>query len=128
MRRKCKSCKHFIPQDEETAKCEYSGKLIDAKSEPMFDEGACYSRIEPNAQIREELSRKRAAAGRKGGLVRGYGKGPTPVRQMCVRAFDHAVFSAFALKKGASLAGAMHILASTLVKNQPDLKPENWRD
>lgn len=93
---------------------------------------------------REELSRvrsenaKRGAETRKrlglcrGGRPKGSTKDPSlksiPPRSLTIREPDYHVFRKFAYQKEIPIAEAMHRVAASLLKNHPDLKPENWVD
>ena len=93
---------------------------------------------------REQLSlvrsenAKRGAETRKrlglccGGRPKGSTKDPTlkaiPPRSLTIREPDYNVFRKFAYQKEIPIAEAMHRVAASLLKNHPDLKPENWVD
>ena len=95
-------------------------------------------------RTKEELSRIRAEAARKGiaarkaagyknvGRKKGWTKDPTlkaiPPRSLTVREPDYQVFRKYAFQKEIAIAEAMHRLATSLLKNHPDLKPEGWVD
>ena len=93
---------------------------------------------------REELSRVRAEAARKGAAARravgykgvgrkkGWTKDPAlkaiPPRSLTVRDPDYQVFRKFAFKKEVPIVEGMHKIAASLLRNHPDIKPENWVD
>ena len=93
---------------------------------------------------REQLSRVRSENAKKGaetrkrlglchgGRPKGSTKDPTltaiPPRSLTIREPDYQVFRKFAFKKEIAIAEAMHRIASSLLKNHPDLKPEGWID
>lgn len=93
---------------------------------------------------REELSRVRAEAARKGiearravgykgvGRKKGWTKDPSlkaiPPRSLTVRDHDYQVFRKFAFKKEVPIVEGMHKIAASLLRNHPDIKPENWID
>ena len=93
---------------------------------------------------REELSRVRAEAARKGiaarkavgykgvGRKKGWTKDPTlkaiPPRSLTVREPDYQVFRKFAFKKEVPIVEGMHKIAASILRNHPDLKPESWVD
>lgn len=93
---------------------------------------------------REELSRLRSENGRKGaetrkrlglcrgGRPKGSTKDPTlkaiPPRSLTIREPDYNVFRKFAFQKEVSIAEGMHIVAKSLLRNHPELKPESWID
>ena len=76
----------------------------------------------------EELSLVRSAAGRKGGLKSGYGKGRAPTRTATVRLHDYKVLVAYAGMKKSSIAGMFHLVAKSVVAKYPQLKPPEWID
>ena len=93
-----------------------------------------YQRITKNAA---ELSaaRSRAAKSRKhnrGGRPAGSKTNPelkaVPTRSLTVRDPDYHVFRKYAFKSNIQISEAIHRLARSLLKNHPDLKPENWVD
>ena len=93
-----------------------------------------YVRITKNAA---ELSaaRSRAAKSRKhnrGGRPAGSQKDPSqkvvPTRSLTVREPDHHVFRKYAFVNNITISEAIHRLARSLLKNHPDLKPEDWVD
>ena len=71
---------------------------------------------------REELSRVRSAAGRKGGRKAGYGHGRAPTKTMMVRLPDYNILSAYADLRGFSLAEGIHRLCVGLTKKYDELK------
>lgn len=101
--------------------------------------------MEPkNKLTREELSKIRAEAARKGiearkakgykgvGRKKGWTKDPAlkaiPARTLTVREPDYQVIRRFAFTKEVPIVEAMHKLATSILKNYPDLKPEGWID
>ena len=95
-------------------------------------------------KTKEELSAIRAAAGAKGaaalrasgnfrgGRKKGWTKDPTlkaiPPRSLTVREPDYQVFRKFAFKKEVPIVEGMHKIAASILRNHPELKPENWVD
>lgn len=93
---------------------------------------------------REELSRVRAEAARKGvearkavgykgvGRKKGWTKDPAlkaiPPRSLTVREPDYQVFRKFAFKKEVPIVEGMHRIAASVLRNYPELKPESWVD
>lgn len=93
---------------------------------------------------KEELSAIRAAAGAKGaaalkasgnfrgGRKKGWTKDPAlkaiPPRSLTVRDHDYQVFRKYAFKKEVPIVEGMHKIAASLLRNHPDIKPENWID
>ena len=84
-----------------------------------------------------ELSaaRSRAAKSRKhnrGGRPVGSQKDPSlkviPTRSLTIREPDYLVFRKYAFVNNITIADATHRFAKALLKNHPDLKPENWVD
>lgn len=74
----------------------------------------------------EKLSLVRSAAGRKGGLKSGYGKGRAPTNTATIRRHDYLVFRNYAGKR--SLAETFHVIAKAIVAKHPELKPPEWID
>lgn len=95
-------------------------------------------------KTKEELSAIRAAAGAKGaaalrasgnfrgGRKKGWTKDPTlkaiPPRSLTVREPDYQVFRKFAFKKEVPIVEGMHKIAASILRNHPELKPEDWID
>ena len=124
----CKTCVSYEPQNDGTILCEYSGKLIDPESSPMFDGGACYERKVKKKLTPAELSLIRSKAGRKGGKAAGYGKGRAPTKQLSIRLHDYKVFSCYSQKNGLAFAEQFHVITRKIVANHPELKPPDWID
>ena len=125
---KCRTCVSYEPQQDGTILCEYSGKLIDPESAPMFDGGTCYERKEKKKLTPAELSLIRSKAGRMGGLKSGGGKGPVQTKTMNVRLHDHKVFVGYSQMNNCSLAEQFHVIAKKIVASHPELKPPDWID
>lgn len=132
MKKLCRNCTHCTQTAEGVLHCDLSDTDLSFDASPFdlpdCEAGSCWVKRKRARLSHEEISRIRSESGRKGGLAKGYGHGSIPVRQMSVRHFDHAVFANFAHKKSISIAEAMHKLAATLIRNQPDLKPKSWMD
>lgn len=122
----CKTCRDYLPQDDGTVVCNYSGKIIDPDGKPMFDDGKCYERKPKDKPTREALSAIRSAAGRKGGRKAGYGKGRAPTNTATIRRHDYLVFQGYA--GNGSLAEMFHKLAKAILAKHPELKPEGWQE
>ena len=93
-----------------------------------------YVRITKNAA---ELSaaRSRAAKSRKhnrGGRPAGSKTNPelkaVPTRSLTVRDPDYQVFRKYAFVNNIQIAETMHRLARSVLKNHPELKPQDWVD
>ena len=125
---KCKTCVSYTPQDDGTVECEYSGKVIDPESSPLFDGGSCYERREKKKLTPDELSLVRSEAGRKGGLKNGGGKGRTPTTTITVRLLDYRVFLSYAKSLKVSITESFHKTARAIVAKHPELKPPDWID
>lgn len=123
----CKTCASYEPQQDGTILCEYSGKLIDPESAPMFDGGTCYEKKAKQKLTPAQLSAVRSKAGKKGGSKK---RGRVPKGQMQVNAIDLKVFSAYAtMIQNDTLVATFHKkVTRKLVEKYPELKPPDWID
>ena len=80
------------------------------------------------ARSRAAKSRKNRRGGRPAGTSKDPTKRAVPTRSLTIRDPDYHVFRKYAFKSDIQIAEAMHRLARSLLKNHPDLKPENWVD
>lgn len=126
----CKTCVSYEPQKDGTIRCEYSGKIIDPESSPMFGDeaGTCYERKSRRKLTPAQLSLVRSKAGRKGGRAAGYGKGRAPTKQLSIRLHDYKVFCGYSQKNGLAFAEQFHVITRKIVANHPELKPPDWID
>lgn len=124
---KCKTCVSYAPNADGTVMCEYSGKLIDANSKPLFDSGACYERRQKKKLSPVELSKVRSVAGKKGGLRR---RGRTLKSQMQINKIDFLVFSEYAkrVEKDTIVRTFHNRIAKKILLTHPELKPPEWID
>ena len=84
-----------------------------------------------------ELSAARSLAARsrkhnRGGRPAGSRTNPelkaVPTRALTVREPDYQVFRKYAFVNNIQIAEAMHRLARSMLKNHPELKPQDWVD
>ena len=122
----CKTCVSYLPNPDGTVVCEYSGRIIDAKSKPPSLDTTCYERRQKKKLSPTELVLARSIAGRKGGKKAGYGKGRAPTKTMTIRLLDYHVIVAYARELNVFIAEAIHRIAKAIVKNHPNTKPTGW--
>lgn len=70
---------------------------------------------------KEELSRVRSIAGRKGGRKSGYGKGRAPTKTVTVRKADYDILVAYADLRQFPIAEGIHRLCVGLTKKYSEL-------
>lgn len=80
------------------------------------------------ARSRAAKMRKNCRGGRPAGSVKDPSAKAIPTRSLSIREPDYQVIRKFAFGKNVTIAEATHMLASALLKNHPDLKPEGWVD
>ena len=121
----CKTCVSYMPNPDGTVVCEHSGRIIDANSKPLYEDGACYERKPKNKVSPTELSKIRSAAGKKGGLKR---RGRTPKSQMQINTIDFLVFSEYAkrVEKDTIVRTFHNRIAKKILVTHPELKPSGW--
>ena len=114
-----------MPNPDGTVVCEHSGRIIDANSKPLYEDGACYERKPKNKVSPTELSKIRSAAGKKGGLKR---RGRTPKSQMQINTIDFLVFSEYAkrVEKDTIVRTFHNRIAKKILVTHPELKPSGW--
>lgn len=80
------------------------------------------------ARSRAAKSRKHNRGGRPAGSKTNPELKAVPTRSLTVREPDYQVFRKYAFVNNITIADATHRLARSLLKNHPELKPENWVD
>ena len=78
------------------------------------------------ARSRAAKSRKHNRGGRPAGSKTNPELKAVPTRSLTVREPDYQVFRKYAFVNNIQIAETMHRLARSLLKNHPELKPQDW--